>query len=259
MGTKSISNSMCIFGCLYIHIDNGLKRFPHIHVQFCIRMSIYRDHDRWAVAGERKKSWLQLSLHNTFTLSRCGHCQGRFRGCVYLDNHIDKLLDACFGLTLWKMSIDIHIDKLLEMLSYGLIWNEKNTLAVNVCNNTLCTVTIYSFAVIIWSLAHRRAPYCTRLTGHIVDLALCWLVKLSPGFWVPPVSWQSKEISWTKLYAGATGVQPLRANHPGCVCECMHVYSLGLPTKSVHRLKNKECTSTLPMHLAFNLKLILND
>ena len=34
----------------------------------------------------------------------------------------------------------------------------------------------------------------------------------------------------------------------------MHVYSLGLPTKSVHRLKNKECsTSTLPMHLAFNL------
>ena len=125
---------------------------------------------------------------------------------------------------------------------------------VNICNNTLFTVTIYSFVVIIRSLAHRTTPYCTLLTGHIVDVALCWLVKLSHGFYVPPVSWQSKEISETKLYAGATRVQPLRANRPGCVCECMHVYSLCLPTKSVHRLKNKECsTSTLPMHLAFNL------
>lgn len=33
-----------------------------------------------------------------------------------MDDHIDKLLDACFGLTSWKTSIDIHIDKLLEML-----------------------------------------------------------------------------------------------------------------------------------------------
>uniref|UniRef100_M8BTZ8 Rop guanine nucleotide exchange factor 1 n=1 Tax=Aegilops tauschii TaxID=37682 RepID=M8BTZ8_AEGTA len=45
-----------------------------------------------------------------------GHCRGRFKGCVYLDDHIDKLLDACFGLTSWKTSIDIHIEKLLEML-----------------------------------------------------------------------------------------------------------------------------------------------
>ena len=58
-------------------------------------------------------------------------------------------------------------------------------------------------------------PFSTSvLTGHIVDVALCWLVKLSPSFLGP-------------------------------------TYQLA---EQRNQLKNKECsTSTLPMHLAFNL------